>query len=98
MINRNLTPREIAEIRLNFPPDTRIELIHMEDNWAVPEGTCGTVEIVDDAGQIHMKWDNGRTLAIVPQVDKFRRLTHQELQIEQGSMWVPLSVVKMERL
>jgi len=81
---RNLTAKEIAEIRLNFPPDTRIELIHMEDNWAVPSGTRGTVDYVDDAGQIHMKWDNGRTLAIVPQVDKFRKLTQQELKEEQG--------------
>lgn len=84
MINRELTPKEIAETRLNFPPDTRIELVHMEDNWAVPSGTRGTVDYVDDAGQIHMKWDNGRTLAIVPQVDKFRKLTQQELKEEQG--------------
>ena len=33
-----------------------------------------------------MKWDNGRTLAIVPQVDKFRKLTHQELLDEQGTV------------
>lgn len=84
MINRDLTPKEIAETRLNFPTDTRIELVHMEDNWAVPSGTRGTVDYVDDAGQIHMKWDNGRTLAIVPQVDKYRKLTQQELQEEQG--------------
>ena len=86
MINRELTQKEVAETRLNYPPDTRIELIHMEDNWAVPSGTRGTVEHVDDAGQIHMKWDNGRTLAIVPQVDKFRRLTQQELLDEQGTV------------
>ena len=82
MINRNLTPREIAETRLNFPPDTRIELVHMEDNWAVPSGTRGTVDYVDDAGQIHMKWDNGRTLAIVPSEDDFRKLTEEELAEE----------------
>jgi hypothetical protein len=58
----------------------------MEDNWAVPPGTRGTVEYVDDAGQIQMKWDNGRTLAIVPQVDKFRKLTQQELLDEQGTV------------
>lgn len=86
MINRELTQKEVAETRLNYPPDTRIELIHMEDNWAVPSGTRGTVDYVDDAGQIHMKWDNGRTLAIVPQVDKFRRLTQQELLDEQGTV------------
>ena len=81
-----LTPKQAAECRLNHPPGTRILLEHMADKFAVPDGTRGTVDHVDDAGQIHMKWDNGRTLAIVPQVDKFRRLTHQELQIEQGSI------------
>ena len=50
MINRELTPKEIAQTRLNFPPDTRIELVHMEDNWAVPSGTRGTVDYVDDGG------------------------------------------------
>ena len=86
MTDRELTPKEIAEVRLNYPPDTRIELVHMEDNWAVPPGTRGTVDFVDDARQIHMKWDNGRTLAIVPQVDKFRKLTQQELLEEQGTV------------
>lgn len=50
MTDRELTPKEIAEVRLNYPPDTRIELMHMEDNWAVPPGTRGTVDFVDDAG------------------------------------------------
>ena len=86
MTDRELTTKEIAEVRLNYPPYTRIELVHMEDNWAVPPETRGTVEHVDDAGQIHMKWDNGRTLAIVPQVDKFRKLTQQELLDEQGTV------------
>ena len=38
---------------------------------------------MDDSGQVHPIWDNGRTLAIVPQVDSFRKLTQQELQEEQ---------------
>lgn len=76
----------IASTRLNYPPGTRLTLIHMGDKWAVPPGTRGTVDFVDDAGQIHMKWDNGRTLAIVPQVDKFRKLTQQELLEEQGTV------------
>ena len=83
MNNRELTNREVVEIRLNYPPGTRILLNHMEDQWAVPPGTRGTVEYVDDAGQIHPKWDNGRTLAIVPQVDNFRKLTEQEILEEQ---------------
>lgn len=86
MTDRELTPKEIAEVRLNYPPGTRVELIYMDDNWAVLSGTRGTVEYVDDAGQVHPIWDNGRTLAIVPQVDKFRKLTQQELLEEQGTV------------
>ena len=83
MNNRELTSKEVVEIQSNYPPGTRILLNHMEDQWAVPSGTRGTVEHVDDAGQIHPKWDNGRTLAIIPQVDSFRKLTEQEILEEQ---------------
>ena len=44
------TPREAAEIRLNYPPGTRIELELMVDAYAVPSGTRGTVDYVDDLG------------------------------------------------
>ena len=66
-----------------FPGD-RVVLIHMDDPYPVPDGTRGTVDYVDDAGQIHMKWDNGRTLALVPGVDKFRHLTQQEIAAERS--------------
>ena len=39
----------------------------MNDSQAVPPGTRGTVNYVDDLGTIHMNWDNGRTLGICPQ-------------------------------
>lgn len=66
----------IVEItKQHYPKGTRIELIHMNDPFApVPDGTKGTVEFVDDMGQIHMKWDNGRTLALVPGEDSFRKI------------------------
>ena len=41
-------------------------------------------EAVDDIGQLHMKWDNGRTLALVPGEDSFRKLTDAELREEQS--------------
>ena len=50
-------------------------------------GKVVTVSFIDDAGQIHMRWDNGRTLAIIPQVDSFRKLTEQELQEEQQNIF-----------
>ena len=90
MKNRDLTRREIVELRLNYPPGTRIMLDHMDDNWAVPRGTRGSVTQVDDAGTIHMKWDNGRSLGIVPQVDQFRKLTEQEQLEEQTQRQEPI--------
>lgn len=83
MPNQCMPEKEVFKLKQEYPPGTRILLNHMEDQWAVPSGTRGTVEHVDDAGQIHPKWDNGRTLAIVPEIDSFRKLTEQELRKEQ---------------
>ena len=83
MANQFMPEKEVLKLKQEYPPGTRIVLNQMDDKWAVHAGTRGTVEYVDDAGQIHPKWDNGRTLAIVPQVDSFRKLTEQELCGEQ---------------
>ena len=59
------------------------------DAYAVAPGTRGTVDHVDDMGSVHIKWDNGRTLAAIPGVDSFRKLTGQELQEERLGMTAP---------
>ena len=57
-----------------FKPGDRIELIYMEDSQAVPEGTKGTIKYIDDIGQLHMSWDNGRSLAVNLDVDEIRKI------------------------
>lgn len=75
--------RYAERMQKQYPEGTRLVLNSMNDPYApVPPGTKGTVDFVDDAGQIHMKWDNGRTLAIVPSEDDFRKLTDEELAEE----------------
>ena len=76
--------RRISErLRENYPMGTRIILLEMNDPQAVPSGTKGTVIAVDDMANIHMKWDNGRTLSLAGDVDKFRKLTEEELSNEK---------------
>jgi hypothetical protein len=50
----------------------RIELIRMEDPYTnLKQGDKGTIQFTDDIGQIHVKWDSGSTLAIVPEIDEY---------------------------
>ena len=59
-------------IKEQYPPGTRIRLNSMEDPYApIAPGTEGVVDFVDDIGTIHMKWNNGRSLGIVPGEDSF---------------------------
>ena len=51
----------IEHLRRKYPPGTRLQLSCMEDEFPVPPGSMGTVECIDDAGQIHMNWDCGRS-------------------------------------
>lgn len=84
-MNRFEADRNFAErMKRNYPVGTRLELINMTDPYApVPPGTRGTVSYVDDIGQIGMKWDNGRSLSLVPGEDSYRRLTPEEIEAEQ---------------
>ena len=55
-----------------YPAGTRIKLISMDDPYSpVKSGMTGTVIHVDDMGTLHMKWDNGRTLGLCPDMDSF---------------------------
>ena len=62
----------IKRIKEQYPEGTRIKLIHMDDPYCpVPDGTLGTVSMVDDIGTIHMRWDNGSSLGLVVGEDEF---------------------------
>ena len=59
-------------IKEQYPKGTRIRLNSMEDPYApIAPGTEGEVDFVDDLGSLHMKWSNGRSLALIPGEDSF---------------------------
>lgn len=66
---------QVAKLREEYPEGTRIMLLKMEDPFTqLKRGDMGNVTHVDDAGQIHMFWDNGSSLALVPGEDEFMKL------------------------
>lgn len=66
------TRERVKFAKAAYPPYTRIELIYMDDPQSPPAGTQGTVTHVDDFGDLHMKWDNGSTIALLPDKDEFK--------------------------
>lgn len=64
----------VKQLKSKYPRGTLIRCISMDDPFAVPTGTLGIVEHVDDEGQIHMNWSNGSSLALIPDIDTFMKV------------------------
>ena len=91
----NQNPEWVKFMREQYPPGTRIRLIEMNDPYAlVPPGTEGSIVHIDDQCQLHMEWDNGRTLAVIPGVDRFSIIL-QSVQVLK--LYMPLTVKAYER-
>jgi hypothetical protein len=53
----------------------RIELIYTDDIYTdLKPGDQGTVLFIDGIGNIHIKWDNGSGLAMIPGIDKIKKV------------------------
>lgn len=63
---------KVKKLRREYPPGTKIELVKMDDCGSQASGTKGVVTGVDDLGTIHMNWDDGCLLGLIPGVDKFK--------------------------
>ena len=89
-------------LRNMYPPGCRVELEDMEADPYVKlsPGDLGTVQFVDDAGQIHVSWDCGHSLAMVFGVDHCRCIMREERlqEILQRIQAMPFeNLEKMER-
>lgn len=72
--------KKVELLRQMYPEGTRICLDHIEDLCPVESGTCGWVQFVDDAGTLHCKFDNGRMLGVIPDVDKFHIIEQEQTE------------------
>lgn len=60
-------------------PGSRIRLKHTTDQYTkLVAGAEGTIDHVDDACTIHVKWDDGSTLGLVPEEDSWEIISFPE--------------------
>ena len=61
----------VAYLRTLYKPGVRVVVLKMDDPRPVESGTQGSVDHVDDIGTIHVKFDNGRFIGLIPDMDAF---------------------------
>ena len=74
--------KEIERLRKKYLEETRVRLFSMTGEPQMQEGLTGTVRFVDDIGSIHVDWDNGSTLALIPDEDDFEILKEQQISLK----------------
>lgn len=63
----------------------RVRLAFCADPWSPPPaGTLGTVTSVDDVGTVHVAWDNGSRLGLIPGIDRWDVINKENADAEQG--------------
>ena len=80
--NKNIEPIKLEKLRKEYAQGDLVRLEHME-NEDLPIGSIGFVKKVDDIGQVHVLWQNGSSLALNLNVDRFRKLEMKNLPINQ---------------
>lgn len=71
--------KAIDEIKKKYHTGTRIYIDDISDNsYPNAVGHYGTVQLVDDAGQLHCRMDNGSTATVCKEYgDVFWRVEHK---------------------
>lgn len=71
---------DVNILRKQYPAGTRLRLLRGIDDPFSPkrQGDVVTVSFVDDAGQIHGRWDSGGSLALIAGKDDFEKVGHRQ--------------------
>ncbi len=87
--------KDSKRLREQYPKGSRVELLESvtDPYHPLPAGSKGTVWAVDDAGQLHINWDEGGSLALIYGIDSFRKIGSIEecevhTEVEEGLSFV----------
>lgn len=74
-----MSREQVERLRERYPIGSRIELHEMlDDPCPIEPGSKGELLYIDDGGVLHIKWDNGRGLGVVPGKDVFSVLSPEQ--------------------
>ena len=77
----NFDRNKVERVKAQYPVGTRIELAGLcSDELGMEPGLCGAVVGVDDQPALLMKWDNERTLSLLPGEDSFRVIEQEQTE------------------
>lgn len=74
-----LKREDVERLKKMYPKDTPIRLLSMRGEPQMTPGMEGKVLAVDDIGQIHVSWENGSTLALNVEEDRFEIIRPEEI-------------------
>ena len=70
-----MSQKDVAKLREEYPQGARVMLLKKKKpSPQLRLGDMGNVLHIDGSGQIHVLWDNGSSLTLIPGSDKFMKL------------------------
>lgn len=71
-----MSQKEIEEAKEKYKPGMKLKLLKemYDEKYSVPVGEIGIIDFVDDIGTIHINWECGSSLGLIPNVDKFEEV------------------------
>lgn len=77
----------------------RVRCLYSNDQYdPLPSGAEGTVSIVDSAGTVHVRWDNGRRLGLVPDEDRWEKIPPLSSEEVALGVWQSLPDAELQAL
>ena len=66
----------LEQLRKKVPCRNEITAdFYANEKYPILPGTVGEVTHIDDVGSIHMRWENGSSLALIPEIDSFQTVS-----------------------